>query len=62
MPFTRESGSRGTVEFEPEANPLKDWMQSLDSLLELPPDILVLPAHNLPFYGVRERLRGFPRS
>ncbi|MBX3707556.1 MAG: MBL fold metallo-hydrolase [Pseudomonadales bacterium] len=42
---------------EPEANPLKDWMQSLDGLLELPSDVLVLPAHNLPFYGVRERLR-----
>lgn len=42
---------------EPEANPLMDWMLSLDRLLELPPDLLVLPAHNLPFYGVRERLR-----
>lgn len=42
---------------EPEANPLKDWMQSLDELLALPSDLLVLPAHNLPFTGVRERLR-----
>ncbi|MGA0841079.1 MAG: MBL fold metallo-hydrolase, partial [Pseudomonadales bacterium] len=42
---------------EPEANPLKDWMQSLDELLTLPSDLLVLPAHNLPFTGVRERLR-----
>jgi glyoxylase-like metal-dependent hydrolase (beta-lactamase superfamily II) len=42
---------------EPEANPLKDWMESHDRLLKLPPDLLVLPAHNLPFYGVRERLR-----
>lgn len=42
---------------EPEANPLKDWMQSLDSLLALPDDLLVLPAHNLPFFGVRHRLR-----
>jgi glyoxylase-like metal-dependent hydrolase (beta-lactamase superfamily II) len=43
---------------EPEANPLKDWMLSLDRLLQLPPDLFVLPAHNLPFYGVRERLHG----
>jgi glyoxylase-like metal-dependent hydrolase (beta-lactamase superfamily II) len=42
---------------EPEANPLKDWMESHDRFLKLPPDLLVLPAHNLPFYGIRERLR-----
>lgn len=42
---------------EPEANPLKEWMDSLDRLLDLPEDLLVLPAHNLPFYGVRTRLR-----
>jgi len=42
---------------EPDANPLKDWMESHDRLLKLPADILVLPAHNLPFNGVRERLR-----
>ncbi len=43
---------------EPEANPLKDWMESHDRFLKLPPDLFVLPAHNLPFYGIRERLRG----
>lgn len=43
---------------EPEANPLKDWMESHDRFLKLPGDLLVLPAHNLPFYGIRERLRG----
>ena len=42
---------------EPEANPMKDWMDSIDRLLELPDDLFVLPAHNLPFYGVRTRLR-----
>jgi glyoxylase-like metal-dependent hydrolase (beta-lactamase superfamily II) len=42
---------------EPEANPLKDWMESHDKFLSTPADTLVLPAHNLPFYGVRERLR-----
>jgi glyoxylase-like metal-dependent hydrolase (beta-lactamase superfamily II) len=42
---------------EPEANPLKDWMESHDRFLRVPDDTLVLPAHNLPFYGVRERLR-----
>lgn len=42
---------------EPEANPLKEWMESHDRFLELPGDLLVLPAHNLPFYGIRARLR-----
>lgn len=42
---------------EPEANPLKIWMESHDKFLPLPSDTFVLPAHNLPFYGVRERLR-----
>ncbi len=42
---------------EPEANPLKVWMESHDKFLDTPDDTFVLPAHNLPFYGVRERLR-----
>ncbi|MCY4127764.1 MAG: MBL fold metallo-hydrolase [Gammaproteobacteria bacterium] len=42
---------------EPEANPLKVWMESHDRFLDLPENTFVLPAHNLPFYGVRPRLR-----
>lgn len=42
---------------EPEANPLKVWMESHDAFLDTPEETFVLPAHNLPFYGVRERLR-----
>ena len=43
---------------EPEANPLKVWMESHDDFLErIPADTLVLPAHNLPFHGARARLR-----
>ena len=42
---------------EPEANPLKAWMESHDRFLDTPDDTLVLPAHNLPFKGVRQRLR-----
>lgn len=42
---------------EPEANPLKAWMESHDRFLDTPEDTLVLPAHNLPFKGVRQRLR-----
>lgn len=43
---------------EPEANPLKDWMESHDRFLEFPDQTLVLPAHNAPFRGLKRRLRG----
>ncbi|HSG91495.1 MAG TPA: MBL fold metallo-hydrolase [Pseudomonadales bacterium] len=42
---------------EPEANPLLEWMLSHDRFLALPDETLVLPAHNLPFRGLRRRLR-----
>ncbi len=42
---------------EPEANPLKAWMESHDKFLDTPEETFVLPAHNLPFHGIRERLR-----
>ena len=42
---------------EPHANPLRDWMESLEHMKErLPGDVLVLPAHGKPFRGAHERL------
>lgn len=42
---------------EPDADPLADWMASLDKLgREVPDDVLVLPAHNEPFRGLHARL------
>ncbi|WP_298608129.1 MBL fold metallo-hydrolase [uncultured Thiothrix sp.] len=42
---------------EPNANPLKDWIESCHLLrARLPADILVLPAHGKPFYGAHPRL------
>jgi glyoxylase-like metal-dependent hydrolase (beta-lactamase superfamily II) len=42
---------------EPDGDPLARYLASLQKLrAALPPDILVLPSHNLPFYGVRERI------
>lgn len=42
---------------EPEANPMLDWLQSLQKLkIEVPGDVLVLPSHNDCFYGLHERL------
>ena len=43
---------------EPEADPLTDWLNSCEKLRRtLPGDVLVLPAHNEPFYGLHARLQ-----
>ncbi len=42
---------------EPDANPLGEWMASIDRFLELPDDLLVCPAHGEPFRGLHIRLR-----
>lgn len=42
---------------EPEANPLEDWLASLNKFKRLIAEgALVMPAHNAPFYGVKTRL------
>lgn len=41
---------------EPQADPLGDWLASIDRLLGLPADLLVLPAHGEPFTGLHTRL------
>jgi glyoxylase-like metal-dependent hydrolase (beta-lactamase superfamily II) len=43
---------------EPHGNPMIDWLESHERFKELlPDDVLVLPAHNEPFYGVQARLQ-----
>lgn len=41
---------------EPDGNPLADWLDSIKALKSLPDDVLVLPAHELPFHGLHARL------
>ncbi len=42
---------------EPEANPLKDWIDSLRAMKSrVPEDVLVLPAHGKPFRGAHIRI------
>jgi glyoxylase-like metal-dependent hydrolase (beta-lactamase superfamily II) len=42
---------------EPDANPMFEWLQSLEKLKrEVPDDVLVLPAHNDCFRGLHARL------
>lgn len=42
---------------EPDADPLADWLETLASLaVRVADDVLVLPAHNEPFYGLHARI------
>lgn len=41
---------------EPYADPLADWLESIERLRAIPADVLVLPAHNEPFFGLHTRL------
>lgn len=47
---------------EPEADPLGDWLASIDKLLGLSDDLLVLPAHGEPFRGLHVRLNALRRE
>ncbi|UVO54638.1 MBL fold metallo-hydrolase [Sphingomonas sp. SUN039] len=41
---------------EPTGDPLGDWLASIEKFRALPDDLLVLPAHGEPFYGLHARL------
>ncbi len=55
--LARISPNVGVMPFEPEANPLKEWFVSLERIGGLPDGTLVLPAHELPFYGPGRRAK-----
>jgi len=46
----------GILPHEPEDNPLGEYLDSLERLMELPADTLVLPSHGQPFIGLHRRL------
>ena len=47
----------GVFPNEPDGDSLKEWLESLNRLRHILPDnLLVLPSHQSPFYGVRTRL------
>lgn len=52
----RISPNIGVWSSEPEADPLAAFLASLDRLLGLPDDLLVLPSHGEPFFGLHERI------
>ncbi|MEG1038740.1 MAG: MBL fold metallo-hydrolase [Pseudomonas sp.] len=41
---------------EPDADPLRDWLDSLEHLRAVPDSVLVLPAHERPFFNLHQRL------
>ncbi len=41
---------------EPQGDPLGEWLASIKKFRALPDDLLVLPAHGEPFYGLHARL------
>lgn len=48
---------------EPAGDPLSEWLQSCQRLRSrIPDDVLVLPAHQEPFYGLHTRLTQLLRS
>lgn len=46
---------------EPDADPLKEYLDSLERIAALPGDVLVLPSHDRPFFGLRERIEALKR-
>ena len=52
----------GVYAIEPEADSLGDFLRSLHALIEaVPGDVLVLPGHGLPFYGLHARAEALMR-
>ena len=47
----------GVFPGEPDADPLADYLASLDRFAALPEDTFVLPSHGLPFHGLHLRLK-----
>ncbi|ODP38489.1 MBL fold metallo-hydrolase [Sphingomonas turrisvirgatae] len=54
LPRISSNVSLGLI--EPEADPLGEWLASIERLLLLPDDLLVLPSHGDPFVGLHLRL------
>lgn len=46
----------GVPMWEPDSDPLHDFLQTIERMRELPADTLVLPSHILPFTGLHTRL------
>jgi glyoxylase-like metal-dependent hydrolase (beta-lactamase superfamily II) len=43
---------------EPDGDPLRRYLQTIEEFRPLPKDVFVLPSHDRPFYGLHDRLDG----
>ena len=57
MLLPRISTNVSVYDVEPESDPLKQFLGSIDRFTPLPADTLVLPSHGKPFRGLHERVR-----
>ena len=56
MVLPRISTNVSVFAIEPEANPVQQFLDSLDKYRDLPADTLVLPSHGKPFRGLHTRI------
>lgn len=57
MMLPRISTNVSVYDVEPESNPLRLFLESIDKFGQLPPSTLTLPSHGKPFRGLHERIR-----
>ena len=57
MMLPRISTNVSVYYIEPESDPLRLFLESIDKFARLPPDTLTLPSHGKPFQGLHERIR-----
>jgi glyoxylase-like metal-dependent hydrolase (beta-lactamase superfamily II) len=57
MMLPRISTNVSVYDVEPESNPLRQFLESIDKFARLPQDTLTLPSHGKPFRGLHERIR-----
>ncbi len=57
MVLPRISTNVSVFAAEPEANPVRQYLDSLKKYAELPDDVLVLPSHGKPFTGIHTRIQ-----
>ena len=56
MVLPRISTNMSVIDVEPEADPLRLYLDSIKQMLALPADTLVLPSHGKPFTGLHARV------
>jgi glyoxylase-like metal-dependent hydrolase (beta-lactamase superfamily II) len=57
MMLPRISTNVSVYDVEPESDPLRQFLESVDKFKRLPEDTLTLPSHGKPFRGLHERIK-----